>query len=301
VKRFLLAGLLALAIHGLFFGFVPRPIERKPTIRPGTVTISLASCRPVKPGPAAKPARVTRGRALQKPPKKKQDAVIRSLPAKKIPKAPRKTLSAKKDVVKPDKKAVPPQKERTKPLKSVTRLQKEPAKPVMRPKITRKTVMTSLVPQKKMASLTPPQPNHASGPAEDAAIPVEEGVNPEDNPGLFPDIPEDNAVERGTKTASVSPAKVVREARPAYKDNPPPPYPKVAKRRGYEGTVILDVLVDRSGRVKELHISKSSGHRVLDRAALNSVNGWLFEPGMVGDKEVDMWVRVPVRFELRGG
>lgn len=302
MKRFLLAGLLALTIHGLFFSFVPRLVETKTPKKPHIITISLASYSPVKPKPAAKPARIIQERPSQKPPKKKQDAVIRPLPAKKTAKAPRKTLSAKKDVVKLNKKAMPPQKKRTKPLKSVTKLQKKAAKPDMRPKIPRKAVVASLIPEKKKASVTPPQSNYASRPTKaDPAVPIEESVNPEEYLVLFPDIPEDSGVERGTKIASISPVKVVREASPAYKDNPRPRYPKRAKRRGYEGTVVLEVLVDRSGRVKELRILTSSGHPVLDRAALKSVNGWLFEPGMVGDEKVDMWVRVPVRFELRGG
>ena len=62
----------------------------------------------------------------------------------------------------------------------------------------------------------------------------------------------------------------------------------------------LEVLVDRTGRVKELRVQDSSGYPVLDRAAVKAVREWVFEPGMVGDQKVDMWVRVPVRFELRG-
>ncbi|MFH1293107.1 MAG: energy transducer TonB [Pseudomonadota bacterium] len=92
---------------------------------------------------------------------------------------------------------------------------------------------------------------------------------------------------------------LIREAVPAYKKNPPPRYPRIARRRGYEGTVIMQVLVDRNGRVKELHIVQSSGHDVLDRAAITSVKNWQFEPGMRGDLKVDTWVKVPVRFQLK--
>jgi len=38
---------------------------------------------------------------------------------------------------------------------------------------------------------------------------------------------------------------VVREAVPLYKVNPPPEYPRLARKRGYQGTVVLDVLVDQ--------------------------------------------------------
>ncbi|MCD4716168.1 MAG: energy transducer TonB, partial [Desulfobacterales bacterium] len=91
---------------------------------------------------------------------------------------------------------------------------------------------------------------------------------------------------------------VVREAMPLYRINPAPKYPKIARRRGYKGTVVLEVLVDRNGRVDDLRVSTSSGYKILDKAALASVKDWAFEPGMRGDQKVEMWVRVPVRFQL---
>ena len=72
----------------------------------------------------------------------------------------------------------------------------------------------------------------------------------------------------------------------------------VARRRGYEGTVVLEVLVDQKGRAGELRVLTSSGYSILDKAAMRSVKDWLFEPGMAGDEKVKMWVRIPIRFEL---
>jgi protein TonB len=73
----------------------------------------------------------------------------------------------------------------------------------------------------------------------------------------------------------------------------------VARRRGHQGTVFLEVLVDRSGGVRDLRVLKSSGYATLDDAALSSVKNWLFEPGMRGDQPVEMWVKLPVRFQLK--
>jgi protein TonB len=103
------------------------------------------------------------------------------------------------------------------------------------------------------------------------------------------------------KEASLSkPAlQEIREAIPIYRKNPTPRYPRTARRRGYQGTVILEVLVDREGRVGDTRLSQSSGYGVLDRAAMASVKGWSFEPGKRGDEKVDMWVMVPVRFQLK--
>jgi protein TonB len=96
-----------------------------------------------------------------------------------------------------------------------------------------------------------------------------------------------------------SDAAMVREAFPLYKVNTPPRYPRSARRRGQQGTVVLSVHVDASGRVTNLRLFESSGHRALDNAALDAVKKWSFEPGRRGDMAVAMWVNVPVRFELQ--
>jgi len=91
----------------------------------------------------------------------------------------------------------------------------------------------------------------------------------------------------------------VQEAVPLYKINPPPRYPRTARRRGIQGTVVLSVYVDVQGRVDNLWVFESSGYRVLDNAALDSVKKWSFEPGRKGETPIAMWVNVPVRFELQ--
>jgi protein TonB len=90
----------------------------------------------------------------------------------------------------------------------------------------------------------------------------------------------------------------VREAAPLYRKNPLPEYPLIGRKRGYQGTVILEVLVNREGRVTDLRLFASSGYSVLDQAALASVKTWIFDPGMRGGEKVDMWVKVPLRFHL---
>lgn len=96
-----------------------------------------------------------------------------------------------------------------------------------------------------------------------------------------------------------APAAQMVLAKPLYRHNPPPKYPNRARRRGLQGVVILEVLVDETGQVEELTVFTSSGHRILDRAARASVKKWLFQPGTKGGKIEKMWVRVPIRFELK--
>jgi len=62
---------------------------------------------------------------------------------------------------------------------------------------------------------------------------------------------------------------------------------------------LLEVRVDIQGRVKELKISSSSGHSLLDKAALKAVRDWRFSAGTIGGKPEEMWVKVPVRFQLQ--
>ena len=93
--------------------------------------------------------------------------------------------------------------------------------------------------------------------------------------------------------------QIIREARPLYRSNPPPKYPLLARRRGFQGKVVLEVLVSPVGNVIDLHVLSSSGYPILDRAAKSSVKNWTFEPGMRGQKKVEMWVRIPIRFELK--
>jgi len=92
--------------------------------------------------------------------------------------------------------------------------------------------------------------------------------------------------------------QTILEARPIYRINPPPSYPIIARKRGYQGNVVLEVLVDKRGKVLDLRIFLSSGHLILDKTAISSVKKWLFEPGMRGRDKIEMWVRVPIRFKL---
>ncbi|MFH1077507.1 MAG: energy transducer TonB [Pseudomonadota bacterium] len=80
--------------------------------------------------------------------------------------------------------------------------------------------------------------------------------------------------------------------------NAPPLYPLLARRKGYEGAVMVEAFVGCSGQTNNLRVYKSSGYAVLDEAAITSVKGWLFEPGVENGKKTDMIVRIPVLFKL---
>jgi protein TonB len=84
----------------------------------------------------------------------------------------------------------------------------------------------------------------------------------------------------------------------AYLSNPAPAYPPLAKRLRIEGRALIRVLVDSSGKPEQVEMAQSSGAKVLDDAALNSVKQWLFVPAQQGNRSVAAWVEVPIRFHL---
>lgn len=91
----------------------------------------------------------------------------------------------------------------------------------------------------------------------------------------------------------------IREASPRYDINPAPPYPSQARRRGYQGTVMLHVLVTASGTVADARLLQSSGYSLLDRSAMTAIWQWVFQPGTRNGRPVDMQINVPIVFQLR--
>jgi len=83
-----------------------------------------------------------------------------------------------------------------------------------------------------------------------------------------------------------------------YKNNPPPDYPSQAVRQGWQGTVLLRVRVLQSGNVESIEVLKSSGKKVLDDAAIATVQRWMFAPSTRGNTPVDGFATVPIEFKL---
>lgn len=100
-----------------------------------------------------------------------------------------------------------------------------------------------------------------------------------------------------------TPPTVVAEVRPSadvtYRLKNPPVYPSIALRMGFEGRVLLQVLVATDGSVLQVRIGDSSGYRSLDRAALEAARKWKFHPGTHNGVAYQGWVIIPVNFEMR--
>jgi protein TonB len=137
-----------------------------------------------------------------------------------------------------------------------------------------------------------PQPPAVSAPAEEPAP---------GSGGRAPIAPADEAAP-GNRAAAPpqGPAEppALREAVPEYGKNRAAEYPRRARQLGFEGVVVLEVLVNPGGGVDEVRLFSSSGHAILDESAARSVRAWTFTPARRGEQAIPMWVRVPIRFEL---
>ena len=98
-----------------------------------------------------------------------------------------------------------------------------------------------------------------------------------------------------------SPNPVFHE--PQYRRRVAPPYPRRALELGMQGVVELLVKITPDGRAGELKTARTSGHKLLDLAALAAVRRWEFEPPRKNGAPSEGWALVPVRFAIseKGG
>ena len=86
----------------------------------------------------------------------------------------------------------------------------------------------------------------------------------------------------------VAPRKIA-DARPLY--------PEIARRARVEGTVVLEAVLDPTGRVTQLRVMKSVP--LLDQAALDAVAQWRYTPSVYGGHPVSVLMTITIRFTLQ--
>lgn len=99
------------------------------------------------------------------------------------------------------------------------------------------------------------------------------------------------------KKSAPSPGELaLTRATPRFETNPRPQYPALARANHWQGIVQLQVGVSDEGRVQRIDVVRSSGHDVLDEAAINAVRYWRFVPARRGEEAVADSVAVSIKF-----
>lgn len=76
-----------------------------------------------------------------------------------------------------------------------------------------------------------------------------------------------------------------------------PEYSEEARKAKYSGAVMLAIVVDTEGRARDVHVVKSLGMG-LDEKAIEAVEKWKFKPGMKGGQPVAVRATIEVNFRL---
>lgn len=75
------------------------------------------------------------------------------------------------------------------------------------------------------------------------------------------------------------------------------PYPPEAKAKNIEGVVVMDVLIDDTGKVRKATLLEGPGYG-LNEAALKAIYSFVFSPAVIDRKPVAVRIRYAYRFVL---
>ncbi len=154
---------------------------------------------------------------------------------------------------------------------------------------------------------TPPQPapvlTTKAGPAPaQFVMPVqaEPAADPQADPmPAAPGAPSTPAlVAPSAPTPAAPPPKMIPASAVDYLVAPAPEYPRLSKKLGEAGLVVVRAYADEQGLPHDVHIERSSGFARLDDAALAAVRKARFKPYTENGRATGGWVRMPFPFEL---
>lgn len=94
-----------------------------------------------------------------------------------------------------------------------------------------------------------------------------------------------------------APLRVGGDVRPPQKIyNVNPVYPAEAQAAGIQGVVIIQILIDKEGMVREVEVVRSIPE--LDQAAMDAVWQWMYTPTLMNGEPVEVLMYVTVNFTL---
>lgn len=176
--------------------------------------------------------------------------------------------------------------------KAIEPIAKKP-EPVKKPK------PEPIVAQSQLATVEKPQPE-----------PIEPSIekNLEQTPTPPPDQKPEEPIDQEQLVTNENSAEVVARSSnglliqedPTYLYQARIMYPKLARQRMQQGKVIIHATIDIKGKVTEAEVIKSSGYKLLDRAAYKAVKRSRFKPMMMDGAPIQSVVIAPFNFKVEG-
>jgi periplasmic protein TonB len=123
---------------------------------------------------------------------------------------------------------------------------------------------------------------------------LSDSARPRSFPKVFSTTSDRKVVGEGGDSVALTTGQLVRWG------NAPPQYPLEAQNRGWEGNLRLRIRFTNEGRVSSADLVSSSGHRLLDDAALEAARQWKIPEnfGWNRTRTVRLTVEIPVEFRL---
>ncbi len=75
-------------------------------------------------------------------------------------------------------------------------------------------------------------------------------------------------------------------------------YPDIARQKGFEGSIVMNILIDKKGNVNKVRIQTSSESDILDKAAVEYIKKIKFFPAQIDSQSVAVWSKWKVIFDL---
>src|SRR5581483_734833 len=77
-----------------------------------------------------------------------------------------------------------------------------------------------------------------------------------------------------------------------------PIYPRAALIAHLSGWVVVECVIDKTGRIRDVHVNRSS-FGAFEKPAVDAVQQWLFLPGSLNGRPVDTIFELTIRFQLK--
>jgi periplasmic protein TonB len=99
------------------------------------------------------------------------------------------------------------------------------------------------------------------------------------------------AVQKVRVSSGVAQGLLIHEVKPQY--------PALARQARIQGTVVLQAVIDKEGKVQ--HLQVVSGHPLLIQAAMDAVKQWRYKPYYLNGEPVEVDTQININFTLSGG